>query len=94
MVVQSVKKRQTKSTSNFIEEYPSSVTGTDCVRLIQLFESNLKLQTVGVSTVGFDPKIKDDKEISLTKDLEDKKEQKYLADYGFNLFQAWRPKKH
>ena len=71
MVVQSVKKRLTKSTSNFIEEYPSSVTGTDCVRLIQLFESNLKLQTVGVSTVGFDPKIKDDKEISLTKDLVD-----------------------
>ena len=26
--------------------------------------------------------------------IEDKKEQKYLADYGFNLFQAWRPKKH
>ena len=25
---------------------------------------------------------------------EDKKEQKYLADYGFNLFQAWRPNKH
>lgn len=71
MVVKSVKKRLTKSTSNFIEEYPSSVTGTDCVRLIQLFESNIKLQTVGVSTVGFDPKIKDDKEISLTKDLVD-----------------------
>ena len=71
MVVQIVKLKKKKSTSNFIEEYPQSITSTDCVRMIQLFESNLKLQTVGVSTVGFDPKIKDDKEISLTKDLVD-----------------------
>tara|TARA_B100001109_G_C18858355_1_gene472757 strand:- start:2149 stop:2748 length:600 start_codon:yes stop_codon:yes gene_type:complete len=66
-----VSNKKKKLTSNFIEQYHRSVSSADCIRLIQLFESNLELQTVGVSTVGFDPKIKDDKEISLTKELVD-----------------------
>ena len=61
----------TKHNSSFIEQYPEAVSSADCINLISLFENNKEIQTVGISSVGFDHNIKDDSEIALTKKLVD-----------------------
>ena len=61
----------TKHNSSFIEQYPEAVSSADCINLISLFENNKEIQTVGISSVGFDHNIKDDTEIALTKKLVD-----------------------
>ena len=59
----------TIQTPNFIEEYSSSVSAIDCVRLIQLFETKKDLHVVGMTTQGFKPENKDDTEICITQGL-------------------------
>ena len=55
--------------SNFIEQYPDSVTSEECLSLITLFESSPELQKPGHTTLGYNPENKQDTEILLNSDL-------------------------
>ena len=52
--------------SNFIEEYPKSISSQDCLKLIQQFEISNDLHAPGVTTIGYDEDIKNDTEITVT----------------------------
>lgn len=52
--------------SNFIEEYPDSISSQDCLRLIHQFEKSAELHTPGTTTIGYDDSIKKDTEIQIT----------------------------
>jgi hypothetical protein len=55
--------------SNFIEQYPDSITSEECLSLITLFESSPELQKPGHTTLGYNPENKKDTEILLNGEL-------------------------
>ena len=55
--------------SNFIEQYPNTVSSEECLSLIRLFESSPQIQKPGHTTLGYNPENKKDTEILIDGDL-------------------------